>query len=113
MVETAIVTNILHCVLSTKLINNSLKGTQNKVKITVNQSNLQKALQHLSKATPTRSTIPILNSILMVAKNKTLTLRATDLEITIITEIPSTVDVDGAVALPHNTYGNYRCTARY
>ena len=103
MVETAIVTNILHCVLSTKLINNSLKGTQNKVKITVNQSNLQKALQHLSKATPTRSTIPILNSVLMVAKNKTLTLRATDLEITIITEIPSTVDVDGAVALPHKT----------
>lgn len=73
------------------------------MKITVDQNKLQKALQHLSKATPTRSTIPILNSILMVANNKTLTMRATDLEITIITEISASIDAEGAVALPHKT----------
>jgi DNA polymerase-3 subunit beta len=73
------------------------------MKIAVNQSELQKALHHLSRATPTRSTIPILNRVLMVANNGKLTLRATDLEITIITDIPSTVDKEGSVALPHKT----------
>jgi len=103
LVERPIVTNILYYDFSTKFINNSSKGASNQVKITVDQNKLQKALQHLSKATPTRSTIPILNSILMVANNKTLTMRATDLEITIITEISASIDAEGAVALPHKT----------
>lgn len=73
------------------------------MKLTVKQNELQKALQHLSKATPTRSTIPILNSVLMNAGNGTLTLRTTDLEITLVTNITAKVEKDGTVALPHRT----------
>lgn len=73
------------------------------MKITIKQDELQKALQHLSKATPARSTIPILNSVLLSASNNTLTLRTTDLEITLVTNVTSTIEKEGAVALPHRT----------
>ena len=48
---------------------------------------LQKALQKLSKATPARSTIPILSCVLIEAGEDGTTLRTTDLEITITTSI--------------------------
>ena len=64
---------------------------------------LQKALQKLIKATPTRSTLPILNCVFIkTIKTKTI-LRATDLEITIQIEIPTSIEKEGSICLPIKT----------
>ena len=67
------------------------------------RNSLQTALQHLSKATPTRSTIPILSSVLFTAQDQSLELRATDLEITLVTQVEANVKEGGGVAIPHRT----------
>ena len=67
------------------------------------KTELQKALQKLSKATPTRSTLPILSCVLIDTKNDKTTLKATDLEITIQIDIPSSVEQEGTKALPLKT----------
>jgi len=73
------------------------------MKNSTSKSELQKALQKLSKATPTRSTIPILSCVLFEAGETGTTLRATDLEITIITSIESSVEETGSAAIPLQT----------
>ena len=70
------------------------------MKISLEKIKLQEALQNLAKATPTRSTIPILNSILFVAEKNTITLRATDLEITMIIRMDTGINEPGSVAIP-------------
>ena len=67
------------------------------------KTELQKALQKLSKATPTRSTLPILSCVLINAKEDQTTLKTTDLELTIQVNIPSSVEQEGAKALPLKT----------
>ena len=73
------------------------------MKNSTSKSELQKALQKLSKATPTRSTIPILNCVLIEAEETGTTLRTTDLEITIITSIESSIEEVGSAAIPLQT----------
>jgi DNA polymerase-3 subunit beta len=73
------------------------------MKFSTSKFELQKALQKLSKATPTRSTLPILNCVLVdVSSDKTI-LRSTDLEITIQVEIASSYEEKGSAALPLKT----------
>lgn len=69
------------------------------MKLTINNQSLQSTLQHLGKVTPTRSTIPILNSVLFEAGEGGLTLRATDLEITMVVTAPASVSEPGSVAI--------------
>ena len=57
------------------------------MKFSTSKKELQEALQKLSKATPIRTTLPILNCVLINATNKKTTIRATDLEITIKHEL--------------------------
>lgn len=73
------------------------------MKFTSDKSSLQQALQQLGKVTPSRSTLPILSSILILAENGKLSLRATDLEISQVIFITAEVDTDGSVAVPHRT----------
>ena len=69
------------------------------MKISTSKTELQAALQKLSKATPTRSTLPILNSVLFsVDENKT-TIKSTDLEITVVVSLPASVEEVGGVAM--------------
>ncbi len=70
------------------------------MKNSTSKSELQRALQKLSKATPTRSTIPILSCVLIEATEEGTTLRSTDLEITIITSIESSIEESGSAAIP-------------
>ena len=70
------------------------------MKNSTSKSELQKALQKLSKATPTRSTIPILSCVLIEVSELGTTLRTTDLEITIITSIESSIEEIGSAAIP-------------
>ncbi|UCH63210.1 MAG: DNA polymerase III subunit beta [Fidelibacterota bacterium] len=73
------------------------------MKFTSDKSSLQQALQQLSKVTPSRSTLPILNSVLMLTEDGKLSLRATDLEISQVIFIPAEVEADGSVAVQHRT----------
>lgn len=71
------------------------------MKLTIRTESLQETLQTLSKATPARSTIPILNSVLFDARDDGLMVRATDLEITMVVEADATIGDPGSVAIEH------------
>tara|TARA_B100000900_G_scaffold85020_1_gene68802 strand:- start:63 stop:1175 length:1113 start_codon:yes stop_codon:yes gene_type:complete len=73
------------------------------MKFSTSKIELQKALQKLSKATPTRSTLPILNCVLIDVSSDRTVLRATDLEITIQVELASSYEEKGSAALPLKT----------
>jgi len=73
------------------------------MKISTQKPELQVALQKLSKATPARSTIPILSSVLFQVDEKETTLRTTDLEITISLKLAASIERQGTVCLPLQT----------
>jgi len=66
----------------------------------VNKTSLLSNIQKVSKVSPTRSTMPILNSILFDIKENQLTLRSSDIEITMNTTLNVNGTEDGSVALP-------------
>ena len=70
------------------------------MKFSTSKNELQQALQKLSKATPTRSTLPILSCVLITASNDKTTLRTTDLELTIDLEISVSIEEEGSAAVP-------------
>ncbi len=76
------------------------------MRLSTSKSELQLALQKLSKATPTRSTLPILNCVLFQVEENKTTLRSTDLEITIIIDLPASVEEVGSAAIPLQTLLN-------
>ena len=53
------------------------------MKFSIKKQTLLNTLQLLSKVTPTRSTLPIINCALLTVKEGVLNIRATDLEISI------------------------------
>ena len=57
------------------------------MKFNVNQQDLQGALNFCQGVIEKRSTLPILSNILLEAKNKILTITATDLDLIFIHEI--------------------------
>jgi len=73
------------------------------MKFSTSKLELQKALQKLSKATPTRSTLPILSCVLVDVNSDKTILRTTDLEITIQVDIASSYEEKGSAALPLKT----------
>ena len=73
------------------------------MKFSTSKTELQKALQKLSKATPTRTTLPILGCVLIDAQEEKTTLKTTDLEMTIQVTIPSSLEEPGVAAVPLKT----------
>ncbi|MBU1066030.1 DNA polymerase III subunit beta [bacterium] len=70
------------------------------MQFSVDKNNLLSHIQKVSKVSPTRSTMPILNSILFDIKENQLTLRSSDIEITMNATLNVNGKEDGAVALP-------------
>ncbi len=70
---------------------------------TIEKTKLLNALQRLNKVTPQRSTLPILGCVLFDIDKKSIKLRATDLEQTIIIEIPIKSSDVGKTAVPIKT----------
>ena len=70
------------------------------MKISTQKPELQAALQKLSKATPTRSTLPILNNVLFQVEDGETTLRTTDLEITILLKLAASIERPGKICIP-------------
>lgn len=70
------------------------------MQFSVNKNNLLSHIQKVSKVSLTRSTMPILNSILFDVQDNQLTLRSSDIEITMNTTLTVEGKEDGSVALP-------------
>ena len=70
------------------------------MKFSTSKNELQEALQKLSKATPLRSTLPILSCVLINATNEKTTLVASDLELTINIKLSVSIEEEGSAAVP-------------
>lgn len=70
------------------------------MKFSVTQEKLAKSLQTVSRAIPTKASLPILANILIEAKDNNLYLSATNLETAIKTNIGASVEENGVIAIP-------------
>src|ERR1700736_5532516 len=70
------------------------------MKVTVTAGNLGQGLQVVSRAVSSRTTLPILNNVLMQTADNGLQLTATNLEIGIRQVIPAEVQEDGGITVP-------------
>ena len=70
------------------------------MKFFVEKSNLQNVLQNIYKFLPTRTTIPILNSIILEKEGDIIVARGTNLEISIKHIINGTVDTKEKMVIP-------------
>jgi DNA polymerase-3 subunit beta len=70
------------------------------MQLSIEKNALLSHIQKVSKVSPTRSTMPILNSILFEVKDSNLTLRSSDIEITMNSTLPVNHSEEGAVAIP-------------
>lgn len=70
------------------------------MKFTANNADLQRTLNKVGAVIPTRSTLPILENILFDLLNNTLTLTATDLEVSLTVSIQVKGSEDGKIAIP-------------
>ncbi len=67
------------------------------MKIKVLQENIKKRLNYLQKAIPTKSHLPVLNSIVLQTKEHTVSLTASDLYYTVITHTEAEIEEQGKV----------------
>lgn len=70
------------------------------MKVLCTQENLAKGLGIVGRSVGTRTTLPVLNNILLKTEKGGLKLSATDLEIGISTWIGAKVDQEGAITCP-------------
>jgi len=70
------------------------------VKLSVMQENLARGLQVVSRVVSTRSTLPVLNNVLLRTEDGGLKLTATNLEIGMTYWVPGKVDTGGAMTVP-------------
>jgi len=70
------------------------------MKFTIAQTEFLNALQMVSSAVPSRTTLPVLSNILLEAAEDSIELRATDLDLTIATRAKASVKDVGALTVP-------------
>lgn len=73
------------------------------MKFNVNKNELIDKLQKVTNVIGTKSTLPILSNVMIEAKNNSLTLTTTDLEVRITTVLPANIESDGVTTLPAKT----------
>lgn len=74
------------------------------MRVSVLQENLQKGLSVVSRALPSKPTLPILSNILLATDGQRLKLTATTLEFGITVWIGAKVDEEGATTVPGKTF---------
>lgn len=77
------------------------------MKVSCTQENLQKGLQIVGRSVGVRSTLPVLNNILIKTEKGGLSLTATDLELGINTWIGAKVDKEGSITIPAKLLVDY------
>ena len=70
------------------------------MRVTLERSNLLKALNHVHRVVERRNTIPILSNVLLKGEGSNLELKATDLDLEITEATPARVDQPGATTVP-------------
>jgi len=70
------------------------------MKFTITREKLHEGLGAVAASVPTKTTLPVLANILVEATKDGLGLSATDLDISVSTTIPASVDQEGATTLP-------------
>ncbi|MCL1799164.1 MAG: DNA polymerase III subunit beta [Eggerthellaceae bacterium] len=70
------------------------------MKFSINKSELQNALTVVHKGVSTRSTLPILSGILLQAHDDTLTMQATDLELSVQYSVSTLIEEEGETVVP-------------
>jgi DNA polymerase III subunit beta len=70
------------------------------MRVTIERSNFLRALTHVQSVVERRNTIPILSNVRVEAKDGTVKLTATDLDIEIVEQVPAEVTRAGAVTVP-------------
>jgi len=76
------------------------------MKVECLQSKIAKAVGQVERATGKNLALPILNTILIIASQKTLKLRATNLSLGIEIDLPAKVEKEGVVAVPGSILGS-------
>lgn len=76
------------------------------MKFSINQSELQNALTVVQKGVATRSTLPILSGIYLDARGDSLTLQATDLELSIQYTVSALVEEEGRSVVPGKLFSD-------
>lgn len=76
------------------------------MRFSVDHSTFAGALQHVVRAVPARTTLPVLSGIMLQASNSSITMTATDLEMGIETSVPASVEADGGIVLPARYLGD-------
>ncbi|MFC1563895.1 DNA polymerase III subunit beta [candidate division KSB1 bacterium] len=69
------------------------------MKFSVSCSDLKTGMQQIINVIPSKTTLPILGHVLFEAKDNTLSLSGTDLEVTLNTKIPATIEQEGAITI--------------
>ena len=70
------------------------------MKFTITREKLHEGLGAVAASVPTKTTLPVLSNILMEASKDGLKLSGTDLDLSVSTTIPASVDQEGATTLP-------------
>ncbi len=74
------------------------------MKISVNRNELWQGIDTVLDAVPSKPALPVLANILLVAGDNVLTLSATDLDLSIRTQVPATVEQKGKITVPARTF---------
>ena len=74
------------------------------MKISVNRNELWQGIDTVLDAVPSKPALPLLANILLVAEDHMLALSATNLDLSIRTEVPATVEQKGRITVPARTF---------
>lgn len=69
------------------------------MQLTIARGTILKALSHIQGVVEQRTTIPILSNVLLQATGETLRVTATDMDLTVVEDIPASVAKEGAVTV--------------
>ncbi|MCD6170664.1 MAG: DNA polymerase III subunit beta [Candidatus Latescibacteria bacterium] len=70
------------------------------MKIKIEQVDFWKQIQKVFSIVPTRTTLPILSNILLDAEKDSLSIAATDLDVSICTKMPAQTEEPGSITVP-------------
>lgn len=74
------------------------------MKLTVNRNELWQGIDTVLDAVPSKPALPVLSNILLVAEGATLSLSATDLDLSIRTQVPASIEKGGQITVPARTF---------
>lgn len=76
------------------------------MKFSINKTELQNALAIVMKGVTTRSTLPVLSGILLVAEQDSLSLRSSDLQLSIQIQVPALIEEEGNTVVPGKLFSD-------